>query len=398
MLKPEAKVFALEGNDGAGKTTQLARLKSELEKLGLRVHIPSSPGKTLVGRALKSNMSKILEGRKNALFTYDIRRTERQIPENTDVVLWDRHLDSIVISNGDGAAAEVDGLSQGIRRPDQVLFLDLPPEISWERESANTDHPISAEWLQTKYRRYQEQIAAHPAQYEVIDANQPLEVVYQALLGIILNEVRPQLEKNQQMVQLLMETPGVVRYELENPVEVKPGVFLPMFINLKDTWGNVPVREEVTQRLVELISDRADWIVGLESGGNYYAVSLANQLQKPVSLFRKNPKDYSLGGYFTGQVPPAGSRVAILDDVYATGTSGIKAVEQLKLAGCEVEFYSIYSYSTDQEMAQRLGVPATALAYFSAVRQASIDRGLLTPEEADEVTGLVDIYRSTVYS
>ena len=67
--------YAFEGLDGAGKTTIITMLVEDLEALGLRVAVNSSPGKTWTGHVLKECMAHIEPNKKNELFTYDIRRT-----------------------------------------------------------------------------------------------------------------------------------------------------------------------------------------------------------------------------------------------------------------------------------------------------------------------------------
>jgi len=37
----------------------------------------------------------------------------------------------------------------------------------------------------------------------------------------------------------LLNTPGVVRYSREDPIEVKPNIFSPIYINLKNIYNMV---------------------------------------------------------------------------------------------------------------------------------------------------------------
>ena len=397
--------YAFEGLDGSGKTTIIAMLVEDLEALGLRVAVNSSPGKTWTGHVLKECMAHIEPNKKNELFTYDIRRTERTIPHTVNMVLWDRHLDSVVVSNGDDANEEVAKYAEGIVRPHAVIYLDISPDISWERESKNTDHPLDTDWLRAKHRRYHELMiddatpdARSGGKFVIFDASKPLEKVYASVRDYFLKEAGPFIERNKAMYELLLETPGIIQFLLDNPVEVKPDVYLPMFVNLKNTWSTPDVRSTIVHNLAQLVDEDIDWIIGLESGGSYYAVALANMLGKPVSLLRKNVKEHGNNNYLVGEAPPVGSKVVLVDDVYATGQSASRALEQLALNRCRCSLVTIFSYSNDKEIQDRLGISGTALTYFKGILHRAKEKGLLNVEQATEVTKHVDKYRNTRFT
>lgn len=393
--------YALEGLDGAGKTTLIPQLVKDLEAFGLSVVVLSSPGKTWVGQTLKSNMAKIAPARKNILFTYDIRRTSRIAPSSADVVLWDRHLDSVIISNGDNAEEEVSKLASGIKSPNAVIFLDISPEISWERESKSSDHPLDFEWLRLKHHRYRELLENDKTRDQrkvvIVDSTKPFDEVHHEVKDYLLRELSSVIERKRAMYTLFLETPGVVQFLLDDPFEVKSDVYLPMFVNFKNTWSKPDVRTRIVDSLVEQIDGDVDWVVGLESGGSFYAVALANRLGIPVSLLRKGIKEHGDKNFMVGEVPPSGSHVLLIDDVYATGQSACRAVSRLKETCRNCRLLTIFSYSSDKEMQDRLGIPGTSLTYFKALRHASKEKGLLNDEQAEELTRQVDIYRNTIY-
>lgn len=393
----KGKVFAFEGLDGAGKTTHIKQLVDDLENFGLRVAAVANPGPNLVGRILRANIGSMDADKKTELFTYDIERTQRQLSPFADVVIWDRHLDTVKVSNVDDGENQVEARAGKIARPDKVIYLDIPPDVSWERESQSSDHPIDREWISAKDRRYKALREKHPGHFEVIDATQPLHVVYQALSQLFREELGSSIERSRQINDLLLNTPGVIEFRQDNPAEVKPGVFLPMFVNLKNTWSNPEIRGIFAQKLADLIGEEYEWICGLESGGSFYAVSIATALNRAVSLYRKGAKEYGDGSFMVGEIPPPGTKVALIDDVYATGQSASRAVQQLKAVGCEASLFSIFSYSSDVEMKKRLGANATALSYFKGIRQHAIEQGKLTPQEAELLTSQVNDYRNTMY-
>lgn len=394
------KEFAFEGIDGAGKTTHITRLNEELQALGLRTIVMASPGRgTFTGQILRSNIGKIDPRRANKLFAYDIERSGRTIPLNTDVVLWDRSLGSVRTSNSsvEEADADIGNIASKIAQPDKTIYLSIPPKESWKRESATSTHPIDQEWLKTKYDRYQTIIQQAPERFTVIDATQPLDTVYQALLGLVLEDLGPAIESQRQIHSLLLNTPGVIRFVLDNPVEVKPGVLLPMFVNIKATMGEVAVRNQIVESMLEIARNgHYDSILGLESGGCYYAVTLSNILGLPIAFHRTKLKTYSgATGDIVGVPPKQGSRVLMVDDVYATGQSADRASKRMEEFGCQPDLLTAFSYSSDVEMEKRLGIRATSLTYFKGIQRLATENGTLSNDDASKLTRMVDVYRNT---
>lgn len=391
------RVEALEGLDGAGKTTLMAPLTEELESLGLRVATAASPGRTLVGSLLRPNIGAIEPERRTVLFTYEIKRTQRQMSPYADVVLWDRYLDTIRVSNTDNADEVLGKIAADIHPADDVFYLHITPQESWRREGEISSHPIDRTWIEEKYRRYENLTAREPSRFTIINALQSKEAVFHQVRDILVEKLAPVIEHNRAFYRLLLDTPGVVRFLLDDPFEVKPGVLLPMFMNFKETWTKPWERKMLAQELASHIGDEFTWVVGLESGGSYYAATIANLLGLPVSLLRKATKGYAEGDIIVGEKPPKGANVALIDDVYATGQSAARAVSWLKEAGCASNLFTIFSYSSNAEIKNRIGVEGTSLTYFKALRRLALERSLLTEDEALELTRQVDIYRTTIF-
>lgn len=398
----KSEQFAFEGLDGAGKTTHIRQLRDDLEALGLRVHQLSSPGKnTFSGCALRANIGQIDDPhRANRLFAYDILRSKKRIPKNTDVVLADRGFSSVLTSNTGVDQALHDLKDMDIdQNPTKQIYLDIPPETSWEREAATSTHPIDIDWLKIKYHRYQQLIAQNPEGFIIVDATLSVEAVYQVLWNILLTELATQIETQQKIHQVIYQAQGVIKFVLDEPVEVKPNVFLPMFVNIKATMAEVETREAISDQLIDIAREgNYDSVLGLESGGSYYAVTVANALGLPVAFHRTKTKTYSgATGDIVGVPPKPGSKVLIIDDVYATGQSATRASKRLTEMGCEHTLLTVFSYSNDDEMKERLGIDATSLTYFKGIRHLAEQDGTLTAEQSSRLTEMVDIYRNSIF-
>ena len=397
-MSKEIRQVCLEGNDGAGKTTHIERLTKDLEKIGLTVSVMASPGRgTLTGQLLRSNIRTIDPDKANRLFSFDILRSQRQIPENTDIVLWDRHLPSVTVSNNGASLESLNEMIPGIRSPDQNIFLDIKPDISWEREQKSSEHPLDKTWLQDKHQRYQQLLTDNPDTFTVIDAAQPVDTVYEKLWDKIRSELKPIIKRKTH--ELIMDAPEVIKFSIDNPVEVKPNVFLPMFVNFREVCSsNLELRNIIVNQLLEIVkSGNFDHIVGLESGGTTYASIIAHELDLPVSQRRKKPKNSDNPDSIFTSLPKEGSKIAIIDDVGATGQIGRRTVKSLIERNSAPELITIFNYSPDEQMTERIGAPATSLTNFEGIRQIVKERQTLNPQKLEKLTTLVDAYRTTDY-
>jgi thymidylate kinase len=181
--------YSFEGLDGAGKTTHTTRLKNHLEQLGHSVALITSPSRSLVGKIIRANIFTMETSTRNKFYQYDIKRASRSIPPTIDVVLWDRHLDSIYSSNSETSIQDLAGFHEGIKKPNKVFLLDISPEIAWQREGEITDHPLDMAWLRMKYDRYTELVKRYPDKFIVVNAARHVDDVYDCLIKSIIDDM-----------------------------------------------------------------------------------------------------------------------------------------------------------------------------------------------------------------
>ena len=140
------KLIVLEGIDGCGKSTQIARLTEALTAAGRTVQKTAEPTGSEWGKALRRFLSGA-EQRTNAelatLFVLDRIRHNVEIgallERGTDVIC-DRYYYSTLAYQGSVCDYEwvkhMNCASPDIRHPDLCIFLDLSPEVSLSRISA----------------------------------------------------------------------------------------------------------------------------------------------------------------------------------------------------------------------------------------------------------------------
>lgn len=143
--------ISLEGGEGAGKTTQAARLVERIESTGLRCLRVREPGSTDLGAELRklikrSRTSDEAMSRAAELFLFAAARSELVTkvinPQSDDpdlVVVADRYADSTVAYQGYGRGIDIEtiksinALATNALMPDLTFLLDCPPGIGISR-------------------------------------------------------------------------------------------------------------------------------------------------------------------------------------------------------------------------------------------------------------------------
>ncbi|MFD3457791.1 dTMP kinase [Streptomyces sp. NPDC058691] len=186
--------IAVEGGDGAGKSTQVEALADWIRGKGHEVVVTREPGATAVGKRLRSILLDVssagLSHRAEALL-YAADRAEhvdtvvRPALERGAVVVSDRYIDSSVAYQGAGrdlAPTEVARISRWATDglvPHLTVLLDVTPEAARERFTEAPDRLESepAEFHERVRAGFLTLAAADPARYLVIDAAQEPEAV-----------------------------------------------------------------------------------------------------------------------------------------------------------------------------------------------------------------------------
>ncbi|TQJ54729.1 dTMP kinase [Streptomyces sp. NBC_00080] len=190
--------IALEGGDGAGKSTQAEALAEWIRAKGHEVVLTREPGATPVGKRLRSILLDVssagLSHRAEALL-YAADRAEhvdtvvRPALERGAVVITDRYIDSSVAYQGAGrdlSPTEIARISRWATNglvPHLTVLLDVSPEAARERFTEAPDRLESepAEFHTRVRSGFLTLAAADPGRYLVVDAAQEPEAVTTAV-------------------------------------------------------------------------------------------------------------------------------------------------------------------------------------------------------------------------
>ncbi|MFK0129194.1 dTMP kinase [Streptomyces rubiginosohelvolus] len=190
-VAPSATGFflALEGGDGAGKSTQVEALADWIRSKGHEVVVTREPGATPIGKRLRSILLDVssagLSNRAEALL-YAADRAEhvdsvvRPALERGAIVISDRYIDSSVAYQGAGrdlAPTEIARISRWATSglvPHLTVLLDVDPATARERFTEAPDRLESepAEFHERVRSGFLTLAAADPTRYLVVDAGQ----------------------------------------------------------------------------------------------------------------------------------------------------------------------------------------------------------------------------------
>lgn len=210
------RFITLEGGEGVGKSTQLARLMDRLAVAGVPALATREPG----GTPLAERYRAALLGGAIAPFgpaaealVFSAARIDHidavigpALARGTTVVC-DRFMDSTRAYQGALGHLEaglVDALERavvGVRRPDLTLVLDLPSEVALARAAARRGPGQGADRFEREEGSFHETLrgaflaiaAADPARCRVIDAAGEADTVaaavWQAVAGVLFSKM-----------------------------------------------------------------------------------------------------------------------------------------------------------------------------------------------------------------
>jgi dTMP kinase len=193
-------LIAVEGVEGAGKSTQAARLADHLRDRGFEVVRTREPGGTPVAEAVRAVLLDgdldAMDDRTEALL-YAAARAEHVtkviVPalERGAVVITDRYLDSSLAYQGHARGLGIDEVRRvndwatDGTRPDLVVLLDLPAAdgLTRARRRAGDDAPVDR--LEREALAFHEQVAhgfaelarRSPDRFVVVDADADVDTV-----------------------------------------------------------------------------------------------------------------------------------------------------------------------------------------------------------------------------
>jgi dTMP kinase len=198
-----AKFITFEGLDGAGKTTQVERLATFLQRRAIAVRTTREPGGTPLGervRELLLSREQSLDAETETLLVFAARREHiaKTIHPALAAGTWvicDRFTDATFAYQGGGSGVDwrkIEMLEQWVHaalQPDLTLYFDVAPDAARARTSmikAPDRFEREREAFHARVREaYLHRAAEHPGRIRVIDANRDIATVQQDVERVV---------------------------------------------------------------------------------------------------------------------------------------------------------------------------------------------------------------------
>ena len=186
--------IALEGGDGAGKSTQGRLLRAWLEGIGRMVVVTREPGGTEFGRTVRELVlhgDHVAPRAEALLFAADrahhVETLIRPALARGEVVITDRYMDSSIAYQGAGRDLGVDEVrdlnvwATGGLVPTLTVLVDLPSEVGRARRAGVHDRLESeTDDFHSAVREHFLALAgADPGRYLVVDGELPTEQIHE---------------------------------------------------------------------------------------------------------------------------------------------------------------------------------------------------------------------------
>jgi dTMP kinase len=201
------RFLTIEGIEGVGKSTQVARLSKGLSERGIAHVVTREPGGTPLAERIREI---VLQVREEALpptaelllmFAARAVHLANHVEPNLRAGRWvicDRFIDATYAYQGGGRRLNVDHIRQletmvqGARRPDLTVLLDAPVEQALRRArqrnaGAAVDRFESerADFFERVRDAYRARAAAEPNRIAVVDASQSIDTVALQILNLL---------------------------------------------------------------------------------------------------------------------------------------------------------------------------------------------------------------------
>jgi dTMP kinase len=194
----------MEGGEGAGKSTMMARMADWLQAKGHRVVTTREPGGTALAEAIRAilldDKNQALCSKAELLIMFASRAQHldeliRPALDRGDTVLCDRFTDATWAYQGGGRQlparliASLEQMVHGDLQPDLTFLLDLPVEVGLERASrrgaADRFEQETLLFFERVRQAYLDRAAVHSGRFAVIDAALEPERVWSQIEAVL---------------------------------------------------------------------------------------------------------------------------------------------------------------------------------------------------------------------
>ncbi|MBR4243543.1 MAG: orotate phosphoribosyltransferase [Bacteroidaceae bacterium] len=179
-----------------------------------------------------------------------------------------------------------------------------------------------------------------------------------------------------------------IKLQPTNPFTWASGWKSPFYCDNRKTLSYPDLRSFVKIEITRIIMERfpeVDAIAGVATGAIPQGALVADALALPFVYVRSKPKDHGLENLIEGELRP-GMKVVVVEDLISTGGSSLKAVEAIRMNGCDViGMVAAYTYGFDvaEKAFREAKVQLVTLTNYEAVVEAALESGYIKAKDIE---------------
>ncbi|MFV0543821.1 MAG: dTMP kinase [Marinicella pacifica] len=201
-MNNKARFISLEGSEGAGKTTALETVKSQLEQWQVPFIVTREPGGEETAERIRDILlhAEHLEPMSELLLMFAARHEhvkkviEPSLRQGTWVIS-DRFVDASFAYQGFGRRLDLglieqlEKLTVGDCQPDLTLWLDVAPAVGLQRASQRSEkdriEQEDVDFFQRIQAGYKQRQSRYPDRIKTIDANVSEQAVKEQIIDVL---------------------------------------------------------------------------------------------------------------------------------------------------------------------------------------------------------------------
>ena len=192
---------------------------------------------------------------------------------------------------------------------------------------------------------------------------------------------------DRQLAEKLLQI-SAIKLQPNNPFTWASGWNSPIYTDNRKTLSYPDIRSFIKVELSRIILENfpeVEAIAGVATGAIAMGALVADTLGLPYVYVRSTPKDHGLENLIEGNLKPS-QKVVVIEDLVSTGGSSLKAVEAIRMAGCEVlgmcAMFS-YEFPVSVKRFRDANVNLITLSNYSAMLEAALETNYIQAEELD---------------